>query len=66
MCLILMLCISEGLSKLKTWVNDFYLESSIFVFYGFKTFVKFQLINKYADGCYDTFCITCHINIAMR
>ena len=26
-----------------TWVNDFYLEGSIFVFfYSFKTFVKFQ------------------------
>ena len=39
----------------------FTLKGQSLVFYGFKTFVKVQLINRYADGCPDTSCITCHI-----
>ena len=49
----------------------FTLKAESLFFYGFKTFVKVQLINGYADGCQDTSCITCHIiahrhNIGVR
>ena len=49
----------------------FTLKAQSLFFYGFKTFVKVQLINGYADGCRDTSCITCHIiahrhNIGVR
>ena len=49
----------------------FTLKAQSLFFYGFKTFVKVQLINDYADGCHDTSCITCHIiahrhNIGVR
>ena len=49
----------------------FTLKAQSLFFYGFKTFVKIQLINGYADGCHDTSCITCHIiahrhNIGVR
>ena len=53
----------------------FTLKAQSLFFYGFKTFVKVQLINGYADGCHDTnvytSCITCHIiahrqNIGVR
>ena len=47
------------------------LKAQSLFFYGFKTFVKVQVINGYADGCHDTSCITCHIiahrhNIGVR
>ena len=38
----------------------FTLKAHSLFFYGFKTFVKVQLINGYADFCHDTSCITCH------
>ena len=49
----------------------FTLKAQSLFFYGFKTFVKVQLINGYADGCHDTSCITYHIiahrhNIGVR
>ena len=49
----------------------FTLKAQSLFFYGFKTFVKVQLINGYADGCHDTYCKTCHIiahhhNIGVR
>ena len=49
----------------------FTLKAHFLFFYGFKTFVKVQLINGYADGCHDTSFITCHImthrhNIGVR
>ena len=49
----------------------FTLKAQSLFFYGFKTFVKVQFINGYADGCHDTSCITCHIiahrhNIGVR
>ena len=49
----------------------FTLKAPSWFFYGFKIFVKVQLINGYADGCHDTSCITCHIiahrhNIGVR
>ena len=34
-------------------------------FYGFKTFVKYYILNNYVDRCYDVHCLTCHI-IAQR
>ena len=39
----------------------FTLKAQSLFFYAFKTFVNIQLINRYADGCHDTSCITCHI-----
>ena len=47
------------------------LKAQSLFFYGFKTFVKVQVINGYADGYHDTSCITCHIiahrhNIGVR
>ena len=51
----------------------FALKAQSLFFYGFKTFVKVQLINSFADGCHDTSCIslTCSIiahrhNIGVR
>ena len=40
----------------------FTLKAQSLFFYGFKSFVKVQLINGYADGCHDTSCITCLYN----
>ena len=40
----------------------FTLKAQSLFFYGFKTFVKVQLINGYADGCHDTSCITLSYN----
>ena len=37
------------------------LKAQSLFFYGFKTFVKFHIIDVYADGCYDASCVTCHI-----
>ena len=34
-------------------------------FYGFKTFVKYYILNNYVDRCYDVHCLTCHM-IAQR
>ena len=53
------------------WSMTFSLKAQSLFFHGFKTFVKIQLINGYADGCHDTSCITCHIivdrhNIVVR
>ena len=41
------------------------------IVYGFKTFMEIQLIRRYADGFYDTYCISFHIiahrhNIGVR
>ena len=36
----------------------FTLKAQSLFFYDFKTFVKVQFINGYADGCHDTSCIT--------
>ena len=49
----------------------FALQPQSLFFHGSKTFVKDQLINRYADGCHDTSCITCYIfalrhNIGVR
>ena len=43
----------------------FTLKGQSYFFYVIKTCVTVQLINRYADGCHDTSCITCHI-IAQR
>ena len=37
------------------------LKAQSLFFYCFKTFVKFYIIDVYADGCYDALCVTCHI-----
>ena len=39
----------------------FILKAQSLFYYGFEFFVKFLTINRYADGCYDTSGITCHI-----
>ena len=49
----------------------FTLKAQSLFFYGFKTFVKIHVCFRYADGCHDTSCITCHViahrhNIGVR
>ena len=41
------------------------LKAQSLFFYGFKTFVKYYILNNYVDLCYDVHCLTCHM-IAQR
>ena len=41
------------------------LKAQSLFFYGFKTFVKYSILNNYVNRCYDVHCLTCHI-IAQR
>ena len=39
----------------------FTLKAQSLFFYGFKTFVKYYILNNYVDRCYDVHCLTCHM-----
>ena len=43
----------------------FTLKAQSLFFYGFKTFVKYYILNNYVDRCYDVHCLICHM-IAQR
>ena len=40
--------------------TTFTLKAQSLFFYGFKTFVKYYILNNYVDRCYDVHCLTCH------